>query len=207
MRYAELLLKEYDRLGHSARAALDKGSTKRQLVAAYKRFLKQPHPVNTSRFPKTLPGSLLDLYCWHNGGGAELVPYFHFTSFESAHNSWDLTSESAEDGIIYRNGNAIYAETSPFPFLNFNNSDFIVMDVGQDSPTRGSIGTFVVSGTSTVRNEFATLSKFFRAHYRCCKENVYFVDDVGLEFKGERKTLAQFRTDNVQMTNGASIGW
>ena len=69
------------------------------------------------------------------------------------------------------------------------------------------IGTFVVSGASTVRNEFATLSQFFRAHYQCCKDNTYYIDEVGLEFDGERKTLAQFRTDNLQMTNGASIGW
>ena len=207
MRYAELLLKQYDRLGHDARSSLRKGSSRQKLNAAFKRFLKQSHPVDEPLFPTTLPDVLLDLYCWHDGGDAELVPYFEFTTFNSALDSWDLTSEMTEDSVLYENGNAVYSDTSPFPILNHNNSDFIVMDVGEYSPTRGSIGTFSCSGTSTTRNEFKTLTQFFRAHYQCCRDGVYSVGEDGLEFDGKRKSLAQFRTDDVQMTNGASIGW
>ena len=207
MRYAELLLKQYDEIEHYARSSLRKGSTRKKLTSAFKRYLQQPHPVNKPLFPSALPDTLLDLYCWHDGDDAELIPYFRFTKFESALESWDLTSEMAEDSVMYENGNAIYSDTSPFPILNFNNSGFIVMDVGEHSPTRGSLGTFVVSGTSTTRNEFKTLSQFFRAHYQCCRDGLYYVDDHGLDFDGERKSLAQFRTDDVQLTNGASIGW
>lgn len=206
MRYANLLVKQYERLGHEV-STFRKGSTRSKLVQAYQRFLKQPHPVNKPLFPKSLPDSLLDLYCWHDGGNVELIPYCDFTSFESALDSWDLVSESAEDSVMYESGNAIYADTSPFPFLSFNNSDFIVMDVGENSPTRGSIGKFVVTGMSTVRNEFKTLSQFFRAHYQCCKDGVYYVNEYGLAFDGERTSLDQFRTGDLQMTNGATLGW
>ena len=100
MRYAELLLKQYDRLGHDARSSLRKGSSRQKLNAAFKRFLKQSHPVDEPLFPTTLPDVLLDLYCWHDGGDAELIPYFEFESFDSALESWDLTSEMAEDSVL-----------------------------------------------------------------------------------------------------------
>lgn len=207
MRYAELLLKQYDLLGHDARGALRKGSSRPKLRSAFKRFLKRPHPVNNCGFPSKLPDALLDLYCWHDGGNAELIPYFQFTTFASALDSWDLTSEMAEDSVVYENGNVVYSDTSAFPILNFNNAEFIVMDVGENSPTRGSIGKLVPSGASTTRNEFKTLSQFFRAHYQCCRDGKYAVGEHGLDFEGERKTLAKFRSGDVQLANGAKIGW
>jgi hypothetical protein len=205
MRYAELLLTEFDRLGYPVRDTLQKGLTERRLAAELKRYLKQPHPVNRPLFPQTLPESLVDLYGWHNGGG-DLVPYFRFLPFQEALEIWDITSEAAEDSVMYENGNAVFADTSPFPFL-LANADFMVMDVGEHSPTRGSIGCFTNNGCSSVRNEFATLSQFFRAHYECCKAGVYSVGEHGLEFTGPREPLARFRTKNPQTTNGATIGW
>lgn len=207
MRYAELLVAQHDRLGHNVRATLRRGLSERSLERQLHAFLKKPHPVNQpERFPRLLPRSLVDLYVWHNGGG-ELVPYFTFMPFGEALKSWDLTAEMAEDSLIYKNGNVVFANTSPFPILNFNNSDFIVMDVGARSPTRGSIGLLTPTGFSSVRNEFASLSQFFRAHYQCCKEGVYRVTKNGLDYDGLRKPLQRFRTKKVMTANGARIGW
>lgn len=207
MRYAELLIAQYEHLGHDVRSSLKRGLSASSLNRKLQTFLEQPHPVQApERFPRALPPSLVDLYAWHNGGG-ELVPFFHFMPFDEALECWDLTAEMAEDSVLYKNGNVVFADTSPFPMLNFNNSDFIVMDVGAKSPTRGSIGKLTANGFSSVRNEFASLSQFFRAHYQCCKEGVYRVTENGLDFEGPRKPLQRFRTKKPRTANGASIGW
>ncbi|MEK6237591.1 MAG: SMI1/KNR4 family protein [Planctomycetales bacterium] len=198
MRYANLLIKEYDRLGHNVRGSLCSGMSKRKLMAALRAFLEQPHPVNKSLLPKSLPASLVDLYQWHNGGG-ELAPYFHFMTFEESLESWDITSEAAEDSVMYENGNTVFDDTSPFPFLHSGGGDYVVMDVGERSPTRGSIGAFANNGCSSVRNEFSSLSKFFRAHYQCCKEGVYRVDEDGLDFDDRTETLDRFRATDLRM--------
>lgn len=207
MRYAELLIAQYDRLGYNLRPTLRRGLAESSLNRQLQAFLKTPHPVNEpARFPRSLPQSLVDLYAWHNGGGT-LVPNLTFMPFGEALKAWDLVAEMAEDSVMYKNGNVVFADTSPFPFLTLNHTQFVVMDVGERSPTRGSIGQFSVNGFNTVRNEFGSLSQFLRAHYQCCKEGVYRVTDDVLDFDGPRKPLQRFRTKKVMLAKGAFIGW
>ena len=49
---------------------------------------------------------------------------------------------------MHENGNAVFADTSPFPIMGTGGGDLIVMDVGESSPTRGSIGYFANNGCS-----------------------------------------------------------
>ncbi|MCA9173830.1 MAG: hypothetical protein KDB14_05020 [Planctomycetales bacterium] len=205
MKNAELLVAEYNRIGHDIGTQLQAGISKSDARDLFRNFLTAGHPVNTPLFPSELPNELYEMFSWHNGGG-ELVPYYDFMSFDEALDSWDLTSEMAEDSVMYENGNAVFADTSPFPILNHNNSHFVVMDVGEHSPTRLSIGRMTANGFTSVRNEFEDLSQFLRAHLECVKAGAYFVGEYGLDFEERSDILSRFRSGKILTVNGAQLG-
>ena len=193
MRYAELIVKQCQRIGHSVK--LKRGLSPRTLQTRLNRFLKSDeHPVSQPCYPKSLPKSLIDLYAWHNGADGEFIPFHDFVDLDQAFSWWDVVSEAVEDSTEYGNGNVIFADTSIFPFMIESGGNMVVMDVGKGSKTRGSIGYFANNGDSSVRNEFKTLNQFLRAHYQCFKDDIYYVTEIGLDYDERDSTLASFRS-------------
>lgn len=220
MRYPSAILNYYDRIGHRVADYLLPGVSVAQTEKELTQFRRDlgagrvpgPRPRDSaqyaSQFPNRIPDCLIRLYAWRNGtrhdraakvGHLRFLPAYYLMSLRESLRKWAIVTDAVSASELYENENTAFLGASLFPFMHDSTGNYVVLDVNPCSSSYCTVGTFAANGLFSRRNEFRTLSRFFKAHYQCCREGIYRLDDHGLthDWKAAENVLDRFREQDA----------